>query len=61
MISDAIRNVSAAVGDVVKEIKFRPTPKLKPPRRRPRGKNKSQRSDYMQEYMQEYRQEGKGL
>lgn len=44
-------------GDAVK--KFRPNPKIKPPRRQPSTKNKSQRSDYMKEYMREYRGDGK--
>lgn len=58
-ISEIIRNIIADMeeGDVVK--KFKPAPKIKPPRREPDVKTKSNRSDYMKNYMKEYREEGK--
>lgn len=44
-------------GEIV--VKFRVSPKVKPPRRRPSVQNESCLSDYMQVYMQKYREEGK--
>lgn len=45
-------------GEVVK--KFRPEPRVKPPRRRPSMMNKTDDAHYMRNYMREYQQEGKG-
>lgn len=58
-ISEIIRDIVAGLedGEVVK--KFKPAPKIKPPRREPDVKTKSNRSDYMKNYMQEYREDGK--
>lgn len=53
-----IRQIFAELsGDVVK--KYRPTPKIKPPRRKPSVTNKTDRSDYMKDYIKKYREEGK--
>jgi len=59
-LSCALRLIVADLdGEVV--VKYRPVPKIKPPRRRSPGKNKTQKSDYMQQYMQDYRNDkGKG-
>lgn len=55
-ISNIIRNIGATLqGEVI--VKFRPAPKIKPPRRQSPVKNKSNRTDYSKNYMQEYRKE----
>lgn len=58
-ISEIIRKMATGMeeGEVIK--KFKPAPKIKPPRREPDVKTKSNRSDYMKNYMKEYREEGK--
>lgn len=58
-LSNILRAIASGVpeGDIV--IKFRESPKIKPPRRNPSTKNKSNRTDYMKTYMKEYREEGK--
>ena len=60
-ISDALRDVSAFLDPAEVEIKtkYRPNPKVKPPRRRSPVKNKSNRTDYSKKYMREYREDGK--
>ena len=58
-ISDAIRGLIATLPDPEVVKKYKPNPKIKPPRRRPSVKNKTDQSDYMKNYMQDYRGEGK--
>jgi hypothetical protein len=59
-IAAALRVVAAKIdpeGDV--KTKYRPSPRVKPPRRQSPVKNKSNRSDYSTKYMREYREDGK--
>jgi hypothetical protein len=56
-LSDLLRDVAAFLADGEIKTKYRPNPKIKPPRRKSPVKNKSNRKDYSTKYMQEYRGE----
>ena len=58
-VQELIRDFIAVLGESEVVKKFKPSPKIKPPRRRPDVQNKSNRSDYMKNYIREYREKGK--